>query len=77
MAKKMAPKGKVVKGCDYVEDDEIYDKKTKKKEVKGMRTAGLALKLKESEREEGYSKKPRVKPQKKAMKPVMGNRKVY
>lgn len=77
MAKKMAPKGKIVKGCDYAEDDEKYDKKMKKKDMKGMKTAGLALKLKESEKEEGYSKKPRVKPQKKAMKPVMGSRKAY
>lgn len=73
----MKKKGKMVKGCDYAEDDEIYDKKMKKKEAKGMKTAGLALKLKESEKEEGYSKKPRVKPQKKAKKPVMGNRKAY
>lgn len=76
MAKKMA-KGKVVKGCDYAEDDEKYDKKMKKKTDKGMKTAGIALKLKESKKEEGYSKKPRVKPQKKAMKPVMGSRKAY
>lgn len=77
MAKKISQKGKVVKGCDYVESDEKYDKKMKKKEEKGMKTAGLALKLKESEKEEGYSKKPRVKPQKKVMKPVMGNKKAY
>lgn len=77
MAKKMAPKGKMVKGCDYAEDDEKYEKKMKKKAAKGMKTAGLALKLKESESEEGYSKKPRVKPQKKGMKPVSGQKKVY
>ena len=77
MAKMMKPKGKVVKGCDYAEDDEKYDKKMVKKDAKGMKTAGLALKLKESEKEEGYSKKPRVKPQKKNMKPVMGQKKVY
>lgn len=77
MVKKMAPKGRKVKGCDYVEDDEIYDKKTAKKEAKGMTTAGLALKLKQSESEEGYSKKPRVKGQKKNAKPVMGQKKVY
>jgi hypothetical protein len=77
MAKKMAPKGKVVRGCDYAEDDEIYDKKMTKKDAKGMRTAGLALKLKESEKEEGYSKKPRVKPQNKMAKPVRGQKKVY
>lgn len=73
----MKPKGKVVKGCDYAEDDEKYDKKMIKKEAKGMKTAGLALKLKESEKEEGYSKKLRVKPQKKNMKPVMGQKKLY
>ena len=73
----MAPKGKVVKGCDYAEDDEKFDKKMLKKDAKGMKTAGLALKLKKAEKEEGYSKKPRVKPQKKNMKPVSGQKKVY
>jgi len=77
MAKKMTPKGKSVKGCDYAEDDEKYDKKRMKKDYKGMKTAGLALKLKESQSEEGYSKQPRVKPQKKIAKPVMGSRKAY
>lgn len=77
MAKMRAPKGKMVSGCDYAEDDEKYEKKMKKKAGKDMKTAGLALKLKRSEQEEGYSKKPRVKPQKKNQKPVMGNRKVY
>lgn len=77
MAKMMKPKGKVVKGCDYAEEDEKFDKKMVKKDAKGMKTAGMALKLKESEKEEGYSKKPRVKPQKKTMKPVMGQKKVY
>ncbi len=69
MAKKMSPKGKVVKGCDYVEDDEKFDRKMKKKDLKSMKTAGLALKLKDAEKEQGYSKKPRVKPQKKIGKP--------
>ena len=77
MAKKMMPKGKVVKGKNFVEDDEEYDKKTMKKEMKGMKTAGLALKLKQSELDEGYSKKPRVKPQKKAAKLVKGQKKAY
>lgn len=77
MPKMMKPKGKMVKGCNYVEADEEYDKKTKKKEVKDMKTAGIAKELKLAEKDEGYSKKPRVKPQKKAMKPVMGSRKVY
>lgn len=75
--KMMKPKGKVVKGCDYTEADEEYDKKTLKKDMKGMKTAGLALKLKQSEKEEGYSKKPRVKPQKKNAKPVKGQEKIY
>lgn len=73
----MAPKGLKVKGCNYVADDEEYDKKTNKKDMKGMKTAGLALKLKQSEKDEGYSKKPRVKPQKKNAKPVLGSKKIY
>lgn len=77
MAKMMKPKGKMVKGCDYVAADEEYDKKMAKKEVKGMRTAGMAKELKEAQKEEGYSKKPRVKPQKKLSKPAMGQKKVY
>jgi len=77
MAKKMAPKGKVVKGCDYVGADEEYDKKQIKKQGKEMRTAGVAKELKLSQKEEGYSKKPRVKPQKKNMKPAMGQNKIY
>lgn len=77
MAKMMKPKGKVVKGCNYAEDDEKYDKKQIKKSGKAMKTAGLALELKESQREQGYSKKPRVKPQKKLAKPVSGQKKIY
>lgn len=61
----MSPKGKIVKGKNYVAADEEYDKKTAKKEVKGMKTAGVAKELKLSEKDMGYSKKPRVKPQKK------------
>jgi len=77
MAKKMSPKGKAVKGCDYAGDDEEYDKKQIKKQGKNMRTAGVAKELKISQKEQGYSKKPRVKPQKKNMKPVTGQKKVY
>lgn len=58
-------KSKKISGDNYVEKDEIYKKKMKKKDEKGMKTAGLALKLKESEKDDGYSKMPRVKPQKK------------
>jgi hypothetical protein len=36
-----------------------------KKDYKGMSTAGIATELKLSQKEQGYSKKPKVKPQKK------------
>lgn len=77
MAKKMTPKGKKVKGCDYAAADEVYEKKQVKKQGKEMKTAGIAKELKESQKDEGYSKKPRVKGQKKNAKPVMGQKKVY
>ncbi len=77
MAKMMKPKGKVVKGSNYVGDDEEYDKKQIKKQGKEMRTAGVAKELKGAQKEEGYSKKPRVKPQKKLAKPVSGQKKIY
>jgi hypothetical protein len=59
------PSGKKVKGKNYVIADEEYNKKMAKKDVRGMKTAGIAKELKESEKDMGYSKKPRVKPQKK------------
>lgn len=77
MAKMAAPKGKKVKGCDYVSADEEFDRKQIKKQGKDMRTAGVAKELKLSEKEQGYSKKPRVKPQKKMAKPVKGQEKIY
>lgn len=61
---------KKIKGGNYTEKDEKYDKKTLKKERLGMNTAGIATELKESRKETGYSKKPKVKAQKKNMKPV-------
>lgn len=67
---------KTVKGSKYVAADEKYDKKTKKKEVKGMNTAGIATELKIAQKEQGYSKKPKVKPQKKNAKPVKGQKKI-
>lgn len=70
------PKGKIVKGKNYVAVDEKYDKKMLKKDMKGMKTAGIAVELKEAQKEEGYSKKPRVKPQKKNAKPVSGQKKI-
>jgi hypothetical protein len=42
-----------------------------------MKTAGIAKELKESQKDQAYSKKPRVKPQKKMAKPVSGQKKVY
>jgi hypothetical protein len=78
MVKKiLKPKGKVVKGSNYTENDEEYDKKQIKKQGKEMRTAGVAKELKLSQTEQGYSKKPRVKPQKKMAKPVSGQKKIY
>lgn len=76
MVKMMKPKGKKVKGEDYAETEEKYDKKVKKEENKDMKTAGLALNLKKSEKDEGYSKKTRVKPQKKNAKITKGQGKV-
>lgn len=73
----MKPKGRKVKGCDYVGDDEEYDKKQIKNQGKEMRTAGLGIELKLSQKDQGYSKKPRVKPQKKMAKPVSGQKKIY
>lgn len=77
MVKIMKPKGKKFKGSDYVGADEEFDKKQIKDQGKDMRTAGIAKELKLSEKEQGYSKKPRVKPQKKMAKPVKGQGKIY
>lgn len=75
--KNMKPAGKKVKGQNYVGADEEYDKKMKKKDLKGMKTAGIAKELKGAEKEEGYSKMPRVKGQKKDQKIVAGKKKAY
>lgn len=63
-----------VKGCDYVADDEKYDRKLTKKEMKSMKTAGIANEFKESKK---TMKKPGVKGQKKNAKPVMGQKIIY
>jgi hypothetical protein len=42
-----------------------------------MRTAGIAKELKGSQKDQGYSKKPIVKGQKKAEKITSGQKKVY
>ena len=60
----------------YVAADEKYNKKMNKKDMKGMKTAGIANELEMSEKEMGYSKMPKVKPQKKNAKITMGKRKV-
>lgn len=73
----MSPKGKVVKGTKYIGEDEEYDKKQIKRQGKDMRTAGIAKELKISEKEQGYSKKPRVKAQKKMAKPTRGQKLSY
>ena len=41
------------------------------------KAAGIALKLKKSESEEGYSKKPKVKSQSKTSKPISGQKRIY
>jgi hypothetical protein len=74
--KEMKPKGKKVSGNKYVGVNEKYDKKQLKKQDKDMRTAGIAVELKLSEKEQGYSKMPRVKGQKKNAKPVSGQKKI-
>ena len=76
MKKNMKPKGKVVKGSKYIADDEVYDKKTRKKEDKSMKTAGMEKLLQKSEKDMGYSNKPRVKPVKKGRGFVSGQKKV-
>ena len=68
------PKGKLKKGEDYVDAQEKYMKKQAKKNMKSMKTAGIAEALKKSEKEMGYSKKPRVKGQKKKAKLTKGQK---
>jgi len=57
--------GRTVKGKNYVADDEVYDKKKKKKVMKSMKTAGVARALKKSQKDMGYSDILKVKPQRK------------
>jgi len=69
-------KGKAVKGSKFVAVDEVYDKKTRKKEDKSMKTAGIEVLLKKSQKDEGFSNKPRVQGEKKPGKLVHGQKKV-
>lgn len=66
-------KKKAVKGKNYVAVDEMFQRKQDKKTMKGMKTAGIAEELKLSEKDMGYPKGPRVKPQKKV--PSKGKKK--
>lgn len=65
-----------VAGNKFVAVDEKYDKKMIKKDAKGMKKAGLAVAMKKAQKEEGYSKKPMVKPVKKVKKIVSGQKKI-
>jgi hypothetical protein len=56
---------KKIKGGDYVVKDEKYDKKMLRKDWQSMKKPGIATALKISAKETGYSKMPKVKPQKK------------
>lgn len=70
------PKGKKVKGINYPPYDEIFDRNVKKKQKEGMETPGIAVELKLSQAKQGYSKQPRVEPQKKTAKPVSGQKNI-
>lgn len=68
-------KKRSVKGQNYAAAEEVLQKKQAKKTARGMKTAGLALELKESQKK---SPKPlSVKPQKKVSKLVKGKTKAY
>jgi hypothetical protein len=68
---------RVVKGQKYVAADEKFDRKMSKKLVKEMKTPGIAVEFELSKKDRGYSKMPKVKPQKKGKTIVAGKRKVY
>jgi hypothetical protein len=76
MAKMMSPKGKKASASKFIGVDEEYDKKTRKKEDRSMKTAGMEKLLEKAEKKQGYSDKPRVKPAKKGKGFVSGQKKV-
>lgn len=76
MAKTFTPRGKKILGSNFIAADEVYDRKTRKKEDVSMKTAGMEKLLMKAEKETGYSNKPRVKPAKKTAKIVHGQKKV-
>lgn len=61
-------KAKLVKGSKFAAVEENYDKKMSTKDLKSMKTAGIANELKLAKKEQGKTKKPGVKPQKKVSK---------
>lgn len=73
----MKARGKAVRGEDYAADLDEYEKKKKKKLADSSKTAGMAEALRKSEKQTGYSKKPRVKPQKKMNKLKLNLGEVY
>ena len=50
---------------NYVAKDERYNRKQSMKELKSMKTAGIANALKKSQKKMGKAKIPKVKPQRK------------
>lgn len=76
MQKKKA-KGKKVSGDNYVASNEKFQRQQAKKLLRDMSTSGVANEMKEAMLQQGYSKMPRVKPQKKLAKPVSGQKKIY
>ena len=74
MAKASVPKGKKVSGEKYVDAQEKYMRKESKRAMESMKTSGIAELLKKSEKQMGYSKKPRVKAQKKKAKVTQGQK---
>lgn len=65
-----------VKGTKFAEADEKFDRKKTKKDAKSMKTAGIATALNKAEKEEGYSKKPKLKGQKKKSNLISKGKKV-
>ena len=68
--------GKKVKGKNFVAVDERFDDSEKIYRGSRGKLDGIAEKLKKSEKEQGYSKILKVKPQKKVQKPVSGRNKI-
>lgn len=72
----MNSKKKGVSGDKYVAANEMFEKAQKNMQRKEMTTPGIAVELIIASNDEGYSKQPRVKPEKKNRKPVSGQKKI-